>query len=191
MQAIDYSKVKEFDIYGTTSTGLFSGVIRFFETLKATKWYNFGGAWKAATKPDMTSHVGFFIMPVEGKFFGCEMIDRGITTDTSIKAEYLEKKGEKITGVRRLPEMDNPGMREMAKKLVYDLKEREMRYGWEEILRQAGMTWVKDKPNTMICSALVEYICSHTTGVSFGKEPDPLQVVTNSKLVKIDCVRLV
>jgi hypothetical protein len=171
MKVIDYTKVLPLGIGFTTSNKPSSRTIRFWQRIRAKEgWHKAVWSWANA---DIPSHV-FLNNPIGDKMFAAEMRIDGLNLDTSIRKEYVEKKGVKLFGWHFYNVFNDPVNQRKAIISLADLREQVVRYGWEEIGRQVGINF-KDKNGTMICSALVNYI-GREFGLDFGKDANPYDI---------------
>jgi hypothetical protein len=180
---MDYSRLTSFTIGFTQANDFLSRGIRFFEEMNepfGNFFKKIGRGWKAMWDKNIPSHVFLVNEVVPGRFFAAEMVGRGIDTDNSIKANYLEKKGQRIIGFKRFKEFDDPSVQRMARARLYDLKEKEMKYGFDQLLLQMGLP-VKPKANREICSGLVNDIYKTAAGIDFGTNPDPYDIMQDQR----------
>jgi hypothetical protein len=172
MKTVNYDKLTPLGIGFVTHTfRLTSRIIRYTQRMRAGE--GFVKAWKSWLTPDIPSHV-FLNFPIEDKTFAAEMRIDGLNLDTSIRREYLENKYQKVFGWHFYNVFADAGNQQKALISLTDLRDQVVKYGWEEIGRQAGINF-KDKAGTLICSALVNYIYRDFS-IDFGKDANPYDI---------------
>lgn len=186
METFQYNHCHEFDLAFTNAKDFPSRAIRFFEELGGLKniFKNFKQAARAWKDPYIPSHVFGINLPVPDRCFAAEMNERGIDTDVSIKRKYLESKTDRIIGMIHYKEMESPRAIRIARERLYELKDYELRYGWEKLLGQLGLPY-KEKADSMICSGLWNDIYSKACNMSWGNAPSPLTIWNDPRGIKI------